>query len=743
MDNVPSVGQIRNPNISEVVPEALRALKRWTHWVYAPAKKKGAKPAKKPLTLTNDSSTWLMLDEALTAAGQAHGGVGFQMLGATAICGIDLDGCYDPTTGALSAFARALLDQLSDTYAEISPSGKGIRVLASIPDGMRVPEFLNNTHGVECYCGKSARYLTITGNVLPGREGKFSDLTREALSLFAPLVTAGNEVEVEIKLPVPAIERLPRWQEMFDDRLPWGKLKKDLREYLEAGDIPGSRSEKTFAVACKLIECRFMPDEAFAILVSAPGTWEAALDKRDQDPTRARALIWADIGRAQKMVRADSEDAAARESGWADLGLRTEVKGKLVQVQRTQMNLARVLTDHEEWRNRIALDITSGLVLLDGTPLDDMRLFLLMERVGAFCHWDPGLHRQWWTDTVRAVAEKNQINPREQELRQLKWDGKNRLDTWLTEHVAASDNELNRIIGRKFILSCVARWISPGCKVDTVLILQGVEGARKNTLLEVLAGSPERVCPINGFERDDKFTAAQAWLVEMPEASIFRRADRNRLKSFITEPIDQYRPPYAATPVKVKRAFVLVSTANHFDALFNADQDGLRRFWPVEVRSRIDYEWVRENRDQLLAEAVLAYDLEEHWWFDETPQALKDLVEGAVETTVVDEALDRLIVARRGLGGMALIDIISEVSAIIGYRPNDRMVSALLPKHGLRKARSSGTRFWLHPTWARPGHAGEAHVIPLTRGGEHRDAASVAVPESAASVAVPAAAEVE
>jgi hypothetical protein len=403
------------------------------------------------------------------------------------------------------------------------------------------------------------------------------------------------------------------------------------------------------------------------------------------------------------------------------------------------MNLARVLTGHDEWKGRIALDVTTALVLLDSTPLDDMRLFALIERVSLFCRWEPNAQRQWWTDTIRAVAEKNPLNPREQELRRLRWDGKPRLDLWMTHHVAAEDCALNRVIGRKFLISCVARWISPGCKVDTVLILQGLEGARKNTLLEVLAGATDRVCPINGFERDDKFTAAQAWLAEMPEAHIFRKGDRNRLKSFVVEAIDQYRPPYAATPVKVKRAFVLVSTANHFDTLFNADQDGLRRFWPVEVRDRIDYEWVRENRDQLLAEAVLAYDLGEPWWFDESPQELRDRVQGAVEQTVIDEALDKLIVARRGMGGMTLIDITAEVSAIVGYRPSDHYVATLLPKHGMRRRRTTLARLWMHPSWARPGTAGEeADVIPLHRKEEsHEPAAAVpglaAMPQAAAA----------
>jgi hypothetical protein len=699
------------PNISTVIPAYLREMKRWTAWKFIPPKKAGAKPGKFPCSVVNDSGTWRTFSEALDTP---QAGIGFMMLGAHSLCGIDLDGCVDPTTGAVAQFATSLLAALPDTYAELSPSGKGIRIFATIPEGMRVPEFLSKAHGVECYVGKSSRYLTVTGHVLPGRAGLIGAMTTEAVKMLSPIAGAtGGGTELEIKLPVPQIERTAEWQKILDGRLAYTKLKKEWREYLETGDLPGGRSERSFAIACKLLEARYTADEVFAVLLSAPGSWEAALDKRDQDVTRARALIWADIGRAQKVIRSDEMSLASRVDDWAGLGLRTELRNKRVQVQRSQLNAVRILTDHTDWRGRVALDVTSGRVLLDSTPLDDFRFFEMQEKVSAYAGWDPNAHRQWWVDLIRAVAERNPINPREVELRAMKWDGTPRLDTWFTQYVADEDEEINRVIGRKWILSCVARWLDPGCKVDTVLILQGLEGARKNTLLEIIAGGTDRVIPCDGFERDDKYTVAQAWIAEMPEASIFRRADRNRLKAFIVQAIDHYRPPYAANPVAVKRAFVLASTSNRNENLFNTDQDGLRRFWPVWVRERIEYEKVAEIREQMLAEAVLAYDLGEQWWFETTPDALRERVEFAVESTALDEAIEILVKKQTGRGGLNLTEILLELGATLGYRPQDRTVSMLLEKHGIRRRRQASHRFWLHPTWARPGEAGEADVIPL------------------------------
>jgi predicted P-loop ATPase len=319
--------------------------------------------------------------------------------------------------------------------------------------------------------------------------------------------------------------------------------------------------------------------------------------------------------------------------------------------------------------------------------------------VSRFAGWPPSLGRQWWADTLRSVAEKYPINPRASWLRSLTWDGTSRLDTWVNSHVAAEPGPLNALLGRKWLISLVARWLDPGCKCDTVFILVGREGTRKSTFFEILAGGPERVVPLQGFERDDKFTSAKAWIVEMPEAALFRRADQNRLKAYITERVDQYRPPYAANPVTVKRGFVLVSTSNDLE-LFQPGQDGLRRFWPVLVRdNKLDLEWVAANRDQLLAEAVVAFDLEEEWWFDETPDALKKRQHDAVADTPVDDAIYQLIARQAGKGGLGLADLMTEITAILGYRPNDRLVSALLPRHGIWKKRTALARYWTHPSW--------------------------------------------
>jgi hypothetical protein len=684
-------------NLQSVVPPFLAELTRWTVWTLIPSKE-GKKPAKKPLSPVNDSTTWKTMSAAVKDA-KGFAGVGFQMLACNTVVGIDIDNCVNPETGDLSPLATKVLQVMPDTYAEVTPSGCGLRLFASRGEGQDIPEFLSREAGLECYVGKSGRFLTVTGAVLPGREGKYAPLSDAAVRLLAPYASTPGSVEVDLEpvLPVPDFARSEDWIQVFDARR--GRLSGDLKRYLLHGDVPGARSEKTYAVACKMLLAHYTPQEVYVVLHSAPGSWEAALDKRDQDPKRAKSLIWADIGRAQKIVRAEVNATEGQSDEWTQLGLTTEITNKTIKVVCSQSNAARILRGHSLWQTRTALDITTGQVLLDNLPLDDARFFDLQETVAKYASWPPGLGRQWWADTLRSVADQNPINPREQWLRSLKWDGTERLNTWLNEHVAAEPDALNKALGRKWLISLVARWLDPGCKCDTVLVLIGKEGTRKTTFFEVMAGGPEKVVDLEGFSRDDKFVMARAWIVEMPEAHILKRADQAKLKAFLTKPTDDYRIPYAAAPVTVRRGFIFVSTSNDLE-LFQAGQDGLRRFWPVLVRDdKLDLVWVTANREQLLAEAVLAYDLEEQWWFENTPPELAQRQQDAIADTPVDDAINQLVARQAGKGGLGLSDLMLEITGILGHRPNDRLVSSLLPRHGIWKKRTPTHRYWTHPSW--------------------------------------------
>lgn len=94
-----------------------------------------------------------------------------------------------------------------------------------------------------------------------------------------------------------------------------------------------------------------------------------------------------------------------------------------------------------------------------------------------------GFHRATESTVAKAVrkaARLNTINPVKQYLSDIKWDNTPRLDMWLTTYLGAGDSVYTRAIARSTLIGAVARVMAPGCKVDTMLILEAKQGINKS-----------------------------------------------------------------------------------------------------------------------------------------------------------------------------------------------------------------------------------------------------------------------
>jgi putative DNA primase/helicase len=219
-------------------------------------------------------------------------------------------------------------------------------------------------------------------------------------------------------------------------------------------------------------------------------------------------------------------------------------------------------------------------------------------------------------DGVHYIAMRKQINPLVDLLDSLVDDGRNLLDDWLITYAGAKGNTTYlRSIGPKFLISAVARAYKPGCKVDTMLVLEGDQGKRKSELVKVLALQPDWFTDnVEDISNKDTYEIIRGkWFVEIPELDAFRHARQTKLKAFVSRQHDNFRPLYEKYAIALPRCCVFVGTTNEHE--YSKDETGNRRNWPVACEGQIKIDELRRDIYQLLAEAVRRFKDGEAWWF--------------------------------------------------------------------------------------------------------------------------------
>lgn len=180
---------------------------------------------------------------------------------------------------------------------------------------------------------------------------------------------------------------------------------------------------------------------------------------------------------------------------------------------------------------------------------------------------------------VQTVARESSFHPIREYLKALVWDGRPRIDDWLTSYLGAEPSEYARGVGPKWLIGAVARILRPGCKNDTCLVLEGPQGILKSTVLRVL-GEPWFTDEIADLgTKDAALQVRGIWIIELAELDAMGRPEASRTKAFMSRSIDRYRPPYGRHTIEVPRESVFAGTVNHDGYL--KDETGGRRFWPI------------------------------------------------------------------------------------------------------------------------------------------------------------------
>ena len=209
-------------------------------------------------------------------------------------------------------------------------------------------------------------------------------------------------------------------------------------------------------------------------------------------------------------------------------------------------------------------------------------------------------------NAVTRIALKNAYDPVHDYLTGLKWDEKPRLNTWLTDYMGVEDNKYTRFVGQMTLAAACARIDKPGIKYDYMLILEGKQGIGKSEALKALGGQWFTEMSLTERSKDIVEKMQGAWIIEVPELTVFKKKDIESLKAFITMNEDKERLPYGRRSNIFPRRNIFIGTINPGTNGYLTDNTGNRRFLPVECKT-INYNKLRADRDQLWAEAWIYY----------------------------------------------------------------------------------------------------------------------------------------
>lgn len=241
------------------------------------------------------------------------------------------------------------------------------------------------------------------------------------------------------------------------------------------------------------------------------------------------------------------------------------------------------------------------------TDADTVNLTVLLDREGLHVGIDMA------HGVICTLAHERTTHPVREYLDALRWDGVERIGTWLTNYLGAELTAYHCEVGARWLISACARIYEPGCQADHMLVLEGKQGLGKSSALKILGDQwyTDQVPELDS--KDASQSASGAWIHEMSELDQMGRAEASTAKAFISRRVDRYRPPYGRLVVEVPRSCVFAGTTNGDHYL--RDDTGARRFWPVACTA-IDRAGLARDRDQLWAEALRAYRSGRPHWID-------------------------------------------------------------------------------------------------------------------------------
>ena len=305
----------------------------------------------------------------------------------------------------------------------------------------------------------------------------------------------------------------------------------------------------------------------------------------------------------------DFKELCLKKYGFWHEDFNFNVSGKKVSIKVNMLSLQRIINMLQYVKDKGGLRFSTGdnLAYLGSERLSTSHIFDIQQHL---IHALKGenIVQQQVERACSAAARENKFDRLREYFENLQQSsGKNYIENWLQTCFGVEDTEINRIIGKKWLVSAVARALEPGCYAEGVLVLSGGQAKGKTSACKALSPFPDAYfgdfVDITNTQKSAQ-TLQGKFLVEFAELSSMNSRTIEDIKNWITRTSDTYIEKYSNLSSIVERQFICLGTTNAPTPL--NDPSGNRRWWAVYVGD-INIERIVSIRDELWAEALEIY----------------------------------------------------------------------------------------------------------------------------------------
>ena len=355
--------------------------------------------------------------------------------------------------------------------------------------------------------------------------------------------------------------------------------------------------------AFDLVRIHKFPDEDEKKSFSAMAEWAASL------PEVSKLLL---TERQEAAREAFSTTEEEETEDWTE-GLTRDKNGNIVN---SLHNIGLIMTYDKYMRNIVFNQLADGMEIKGPVPWDHSTTKFWRDADDAQLIWyvdqNYGTFSQRNYDiAVSKCVDDRSYHPIKEYLASLpEWDRIPRVDTLLIDYLGAADNTYVRAVTRKTLCAAVIRIMKPGTKFDTMLVLNGPQGIGKSTLIAKLA-MDWFSDSLTLSDMNDGKTAPEKlqgyWIQEIGEMAGMKKADIDKVKSFVSRQDDKYRAAFGKRVTSHPRQCIFFGTTNAENG-FLRDVTGNRRYWVVTTpggREHHPWDLTQDDVDQIWAEVLV------------------------------------------------------------------------------------------------------------------------------------------